>query len=95
MGALGLCLGCYDWGMQIRSVVTFILILFITLLGSGVDAIIAQVQPDVRKCTLNGRRTAKIVEQLGIITSPRPFKNWSSRLPFSAFDTLVINFYIS
>jgi hypothetical protein len=61
--ALGLRLGCYDWGMQIRSVVTFIL--SITFLGSGINAIFAEVHPDVRKYTLNARRTAMTVEQLG------------------------------
>ena len=50
--------------MQIRSVVTFIFILSITFLGSGIDAIIAQVHPDARKYTLNARRTATTVEQL-------------------------------
>ena len=34
-------------------------------LGSGINAIIAQVDPDVSKYTLNARRTATTDEQLG------------------------------
>ena len=50
--------------MQIRFVVTFIFILSITFLGSGIDAIIAQVHLDARKYTFNARRTGTTVEQL-------------------------------
>jgi hypothetical protein len=48
-------LGCYDWGTLIRSVFTS----FIMLLRGGIDALFAHVHMDVRKYTLNARRTAR------------------------------------
>jgi hypothetical protein len=56
-------LGCYNWGTLIRSGLT-------AFLGRGIDALFAQVHPDVRKYMLNARRTATTVEQEAQFMSP-------------------------
>jgi len=50
--------------MLIRSVFTFSFSSLIAFPSDCADPIIAQVHPDVRKYTLNARRTATTVEQL-------------------------------
>jgi len=58
--APGFRLGCYDWGMHIWSVFTFILVSFIAFLGSDVNVIFAQAHPDVMKYNLNDGLEAQL-----------------------------------